>query len=168
VPLAGGAVNIPQPGEQEIAGYDFAKNGNVAILQSTPQLPNEIFVVRASSCCQPTRLTRVNDAFLSKIALGPVERFKAKSADGTMIDGYLTRPPTEERRAGPLPESCPPSFAFTAARSASTPPASISNGRCWRRKASRWSPPTHAGHPATAAISAAPSGPTGATRISTT
>ena len=95
VPLAGGAVNIPQPGEQDIAGYDFAKNGNVAILQSTPQLPNEIFVVRASSCCQPTRLTRVNDEFLSKIALGPVERFKAKSADGTMIDGYLTRPPTD-------------------------------------------------------------------------
>lgn len=95
VPLAGGAVNIPQPGEQDIAGYDFDKNGNVAILQSTPQLPNEIFVVRASTCCQPTRLTRLNDEFLLKIALGPVERFKAKSADGTMIDGYLTRPPNE-------------------------------------------------------------------------
>jgi dipeptidyl aminopeptidase/acylaminoacyl peptidase len=95
VPLAGGAINIPQPGEQDIAGYDFAKNGNVAILQSTPQLPNEIFVVRASTCCQPTRLTRVNDEFLSKIVPGPVERFKAKSADGTMIDGYLTRPPNE-------------------------------------------------------------------------
>jgi dipeptidyl aminopeptidase/acylaminoacyl peptidase len=35
----------------------------------------------------------VNDAFLAKIALGSVERYKAKSADGTMIDAYLTRPP---------------------------------------------------------------------------
>jgi dipeptidyl aminopeptidase/acylaminoacyl peptidase len=38
-------------------------------------------------------LTHVNDAFLAKIALGTVERYKAKSADGTMIDAYLTRPP---------------------------------------------------------------------------
>lgn len=101
VPAAGGAVKIPRPGEQDIAAYDFAKNGTVALLQSTPDLPNEVFAVQAAACCEPTRLTHVNDEFLAKVALGSVERFKAKSADGTMIDAYLTRPPGSP--AGKLP-----------------------------------------------------------------
>src|SRR5262249_18271099 len=92
VSTAGGPINRPSAGEQEISAYDSARNGNVAMLRSTPQRPNEIFVTLAQQCCEPIQLTHVNDDFLSKIALGSVERFKSKSADGTMIDGYLTRP----------------------------------------------------------------------------
>lgn len=40
-----------------------------------------------------TRITKVNDEFLAGIALGTTERFSARSADGTTIDGFLTRPP---------------------------------------------------------------------------
>ena len=47
------------------------------------------------------RITHLNDEFLAKIALGPVERFKAKSADGTMIDTYLTRPPLDPAQGKP-------------------------------------------------------------------
>jgi len=39
------------------------------------------------------RITTVNDALLKGLRLGKVERFKAKSPDGTPIDGFLTRPP---------------------------------------------------------------------------
>ncbi len=39
------------------------------------------------------RVSHVNDAFLEGIALGPVERFKTKSKDGTPIDAFLVRPP---------------------------------------------------------------------------
>jgi dipeptidyl aminopeptidase/acylaminoacyl peptidase len=93
VPAGGGPINRVVTGEREISAYDTAKNGDTAMLVSTPQLPGEVFVTRARQCCEPVRLTHVNDAFLAKIALGTVERFKAKSADGTMIDAYLTRPP---------------------------------------------------------------------------
>lgn len=92
VAVAGGAIKRPLTGDRDISAYDVAKNGNVAILQSTPSLPGEIFVTLAQQCCEPIRLTHVNDDFLSKIALGQVERFKARSADGTTIDGYLTKP----------------------------------------------------------------------------
>jgi acetyl esterase/lipase len=44
----------------------------------------------------------VNDDFLKGIRLATVERFKAKSPDGTMIDGFLTRPP-DARGPGRLP-----------------------------------------------------------------
>ena len=93
VPAAGGAVHVPVGGERDVNAYDTARTGDVAILQSTPDLPNEVFVVKAREAHEPTRLTHVNDEFLAKIALGTVERFKAKSPDGTTIDAYLTRPP---------------------------------------------------------------------------
>ena len=89
----GGAIHVPFPGDQDVSAYDIAKNGNVAVLQSTPESPNEVFVVLAAEADRPRRLTHVNDEFLSTIALGSVERFKAKSADGTSIDAYVTRPP---------------------------------------------------------------------------
>jgi dipeptidyl aminopeptidase/acylaminoacyl peptidase len=93
VPAAGGRVSTPIEGEREITAYDVAKTGDVALLISTSDLPSEVFLVKASAAGAPARLTHVNDEFLSKIALGTVERFKAKSADGTTIDAFLTRPP---------------------------------------------------------------------------
>ena len=113
VPAAGGAVVRVLDGERDVSAFDIAKQtGDVAILQSQPQQPSEIsFVARAFQARdrgaesvapqQPLQLTHVNDEFLAKIALGAVERFKAKSTDGTTIDAYLTRPPNAP--AGKLP-----------------------------------------------------------------
>jgi dipeptidyl aminopeptidase/acylaminoacyl peptidase len=98
VPVGGGAINRVVTGERDIAAYDIAKNGWVAILQSTPQLPGEIYASNPKACCEPVRLTHVNDEFLSKIALASVERFKARSADGTSIDAFLTRPAGSQGR----------------------------------------------------------------------
>jgi dipeptidyl aminopeptidase/acylaminoacyl peptidase len=66
--------------------------------RETPALQNRVSAV-------PPQLTHVNDDFLAQVALGAVERFKAKSADGTMIDAYLTRPPNggPNAPAGKLP-----------------------------------------------------------------
>jgi len=111
VPVGGGPIDRLLNGERDITTFDVSKTGDIAYLDSQPQQPSEVFLVaRApqgrdrgveSSALQPTRLTHVNDEFLSKIALGTVERYKAKSADGTMIDAYLTRPPNAP--AGKLP-----------------------------------------------------------------
>jgi len=111
VPAGGGPIDRLLNGERDLTSYDVAKSGDIVYLDSQSQRPGEIFfVARAfqardrvadSPAPQPTRLTHVNDDFLSKIALGTVERYKAKSADGTMIDAYLTRPPNVP--AGKLP-----------------------------------------------------------------
>lgn len=99
VPAAGGAIARAIAGEREVAAYDVAKNGDVALLLSAPDLPNEVFILKAAAAGEPVRLTHVNDEFLSKVALGRVERFKAKSADGTAIDAFLTRPPDAQTGA---------------------------------------------------------------------
>lgn len=106
VPAADGPIVRVLDGERDVNAYDVnaydvSKTGDVAILQSQPQLPAEVFVVKAAEAGEPVRVTHVNDEFLAKVSLGAVERFKAKSADGTMIDAYLTRPPNAP--AGKLP-----------------------------------------------------------------
>jgi dipeptidyl aminopeptidase/acylaminoacyl peptidase len=111
VPVGGGPIDRLLNGERDITTFDVSKTGDIAYLDSQPQQPSEVFLVAQasqvrdrgfeSSALQPTRLTHVNDDFLSKIALGTVERYKAKSADGTTIDAYLTRPPNVP--AGKLP-----------------------------------------------------------------
>jgi len=81
-------------GEHDLSAFDIAKDGSIAYVDSGPQLPGEVFYANR-------QLTHVNDAFLSTIALGSVERYKAKSADGTTIDAFLTRPPNAP--SGKLP-----------------------------------------------------------------
>jgi dipeptidyl aminopeptidase/acylaminoacyl peptidase len=105
VPVAGGAITRILDGERDVATYDTAKTGDIALLESQPQQPGEIYLLPAvqkgPSSAAPLQLTHVNDQLLAQLALGQVERFKAKSADGTMIDAYLTRPPNAP--AGKLP-----------------------------------------------------------------
>jgi dipeptidyl aminopeptidase/acylaminoacyl peptidase len=91
MPVAGGTVERLVTGEREIAQFDVGPKGELVVLASTSEQPNEISAVQQGGSL--TRITKVNDEFLSTIALGRTERFKAKSADGTMIDGFLTRPP---------------------------------------------------------------------------
>lgn len=92
VPVTGsGAVERIVSGERDIAQFDVGRKGELAVLDSTFERPNEISIAAAGGAL--TRLTRTNDAFLSGIQLGRTERFEAKSADGTIIQGFLTRPP---------------------------------------------------------------------------
>jgi len=90
VSAAGGPIDRLLTGEREINAYDLSKTNTLVVLETRPDQPSEISLVDAGST---RRVTHVNDEFLAKIALGSVERFKAKSADGTMIDAFLTRPP---------------------------------------------------------------------------
>jgi dipeptidyl aminopeptidase/acylaminoacyl peptidase len=90
VPIAGGPIGRLVEGERDVATYDVDPKGLMVVLESQSDRPNEISVAERGSL---RRLTRTNDELLRGISLGRVERFKAKSADGTMIDGFLTRPP---------------------------------------------------------------------------
>src|SRR5581483_10839798 len=97
VPAAGGPGGRIDDGEVEITAFDFNAHGDGVQLQSTPDRPYEVFYVM-HAVADPMRVTHVNDAFLSTIALGAVERFKVRSADGTAIDAFLTRPPVDSAR----------------------------------------------------------------------
>jgi dipeptidyl aminopeptidase/acylaminoacyl peptidase len=98
VSVAGGAVERVVAGERDVSAFDVGRSGQVAVLESQPQRPPEVWAVDAGGL---RRLSHVNDEFLKGIALGTVERFQARSRDGTKVDGFLTRPPGAP--ASPLP-----------------------------------------------------------------
>ena len=92
VPMQGGPVERVIAGERTISTFEVGATGEVVLLESQPDYPAEIFKVESSGLA---RLTHVNDDFLSGISLSPLERVKARSADGTLVDGFLNRPPGE-------------------------------------------------------------------------
>ena len=91
----GGAVERIVAGERDVESFD-ARGGRIVFTESQPTLPSEISTLDGATI---RRLTRTNDALLKDIRLATVERFKAKSKDGTMIDGFLTRPVDGQRGA---------------------------------------------------------------------
>jgi dipeptidyl aminopeptidase/acylaminoacyl peptidase len=102
VPVSGGPLVRVLDGERDVAAFDLGKTGDIAFLDSQPQQPTEVFFLPAKpgpASAVPPQLTHVNDAFLARVALSPVERFKARSADGTSIDAFLTRPPDAPSQA---------------------------------------------------------------------
>ncbi len=90
VPVGGGHVERVIDGELSIRQFDIAPGGETIVLQSQPHQPYEVSRVGDGSL---ERISRENDPFLESIQLGNVERIRARSADGTMIDAFLTRPP---------------------------------------------------------------------------
>jgi dipeptidyl aminopeptidase/acylaminoacyl peptidase len=101
IPAGGGAVERLVSGELEISKFDLGRQGEVAVLASDPQHPDEISALsgrppagaKARGREELRRLTSVNDDVLRGLRLARVERFQARSADGTPIDAFLTRPP---------------------------------------------------------------------------
>ncbi|HEY3384627.1 MAG TPA: prolyl oligopeptidase family serine peptidase [Vicinamibacterales bacterium] len=90
VPVGGGTIERVAAGEREISAFDLGPNGELVVLESTWLHPEEVSSVRDGAL---RRITTVNDEVLGGVALGRLERFKAKSADGTIVDGFLTLPP---------------------------------------------------------------------------
>ena len=78
----------PEPlvgGEQSIGPFDLV-DGVVVYTASTHGRPHELFGGDGK------RMTSVADDFVSGRELADVERFTAKSADGTEVDAWLVRP----------------------------------------------------------------------------
>ena len=88
ISVDGGAIERIVAGERDVQAFD-ARNGHVVFLESQPTMPSEISALDGAAV---RRLTRTNDAVLKDIKLAAVERFKARSKDGTMVDGFLHRP----------------------------------------------------------------------------
>ena len=91
VPVGGGAIERVVAGERDVSRFDVGKSGEVVVLEEQFGNPPEISAVRDGGTL--ARVTRVNDDFLKGIRLASVERFEARSKDGTTIQAFLTRPP---------------------------------------------------------------------------
>ena len=91
VPSAGGKVERAVAGERDVAAFDVGAHGEIAVLESQGDHPDEVSALAADGALR--RLSHANDAFLAGVRLARVERFKVKSADGTPIDAFLTLPP---------------------------------------------------------------------------
>jgi len=89
VPSAGGEITRPVGGRLMLYSYSVAKSGDVAALITTPDRPSEVFTIPDGKL---TRITHVNDAFISQLKLTVPEYVKFKSKDGTTVSGYLYKP----------------------------------------------------------------------------
>lgn len=85
-----GRIEAVLEGDESIGGVDFAKGGAVvAEIQAGNRGP-ELFAFAGG---RRTQLTHVNDGFLGKVALGSKESVSFKSADGTDVQAFVTKPP---------------------------------------------------------------------------
>ncbi len=89
VSVADSAVTRPIGGRMFVDGYSVAKDGSVAAAISTMDRPFELFTVPGGKL---TRLTHVNDTWLSTFKLSPGEYVSFKSKDGTVVHGYIYKP----------------------------------------------------------------------------
>src|SRR5438874_5200698 len=89
VPAAGGAIERLVSGPRVVSAFTAGANGKLAVLVSTPLAPAEVFALDGTTL-RP--LSRQNDAWLSRVRLGPVEPISFKSRDGTAINGFVVKP----------------------------------------------------------------------------
>ncbi|MSQ92147.1 MAG: S9 family peptidase [Gammaproteobacteria bacterium] len=85
-----GKLEPVESGDQLMGEFDVAKNGAIAARIKAGNRGPEIFSV---STGRLDRLTKINDEFLGSIVLGEKESVSFKSADGTVVQAFVTKPP---------------------------------------------------------------------------
>jgi dipeptidyl aminopeptidase/acylaminoacyl peptidase len=102
VPLQGGDVEQVTRGARSLSGFTFsAAFGRMAFVATDPTHPSEAFAASVDGSGE-RRLSRLNDALLSTVALRPAERVSYSSADGTPIEGWLMLPASAAGARVPL------------------------------------------------------------------
>lgn len=89
---SGGEITRPIAGRLMVDAFSVGKGGAIAAEIGTTERPDEIYLMPASSAGGFTRLTKTNDALVSKLDRGEVDYVHFQSKDGTMVAGYLTKP----------------------------------------------------------------------------
>ena len=77
-------------GDQSVGAFDVAKDGAMAARVESGNRGPELL---AFSGGRRQALTNLNDAFHSRVALGAKETVSFKSADGTEVQAFVTKPP---------------------------------------------------------------------------
>jgi dipeptidyl aminopeptidase/acylaminoacyl peptidase len=89
VSLADNKVARPIGGRLMLDSFTVAKDGTFAATLSTMDRPFELYTDPGGKL---TRLTHVNDPWLSTFTLSPGEYVSFKSKDGTTVHGYIYKP----------------------------------------------------------------------------
>jgi dipeptidyl aminopeptidase/acylaminoacyl peptidase len=90
VNLADGKITRPIGGRIMLDAFSVASDGTLAASYSTIDRPFELFTNAGGSV---VRLTHVNDAWLTQFKLSAGEYVSFKSKDGTIVHGYMYKPP---------------------------------------------------------------------------
>jgi dipeptidyl aminopeptidase/acylaminoacyl peptidase len=91
IPAMGGEITRPIGGRLMADSFSIAADGSVAAQIGTVERPDEIYLLPVGG--ELRRLTTTNDALMSQIRLPSVEYVHFKSKDGTLVAGYLYKPP---------------------------------------------------------------------------
>lgn len=89
VSLSDNKVTRAVPGTFAVESFTLAKDGTPAVVLSTMDRPNELFVISNGKL---NRLSKENDALLSELKLAEGEYVSFKSKDGTVVHGYIYKP----------------------------------------------------------------------------
>jgi dipeptidyl aminopeptidase/acylaminoacyl peptidase len=98
-----GAVEQITKGERRINALSYNRElTKIAYTVGVHDSPGDVYVANIDGSGE-RRLSNVHSAFLKEVALGPTERVRWKSYDGTPIEGWLTFPYNYDRARGPYP-----------------------------------------------------------------
>lgn len=89
VSVADGKVTRPIAGRISLAEFSLSKDGALAANISTMDRPYEVFTAPGGNL---TRITHLNDAWVSGLKWSPGEYVSFKSKDGTTVHGYMYKP----------------------------------------------------------------------------
>jgi dipeptidyl aminopeptidase/acylaminoacyl peptidase len=76
-------------GRRSIRGFSAGKDGNFAVLATSPHQPAEIFALEGGNL---RRLTKHNDKLLGELQLATTDDFESKSKDGTEVHSLIVTP----------------------------------------------------------------------------
>jgi dipeptidyl aminopeptidase/acylaminoacyl peptidase len=91
VAAAGGSPERIVSGRRVISGIATGPGGRVAVVASTPDAPGEVFAIDSGGVLRA--LSHQNDVWLAELSLGQVDEISFRSRDGTVINGFLVKPP---------------------------------------------------------------------------
>ena len=87
---ASGRVQLLNDGRRETSAFDIGPKGRVVLVDSTPNLPEEVYALERG---KERPLSKQNDAWLAGIEPGALEEITVTSRDGTRINGFMLKPP---------------------------------------------------------------------------
>jgi dipeptidyl aminopeptidase/acylaminoacyl peptidase len=97
VRIADGALSRPIDGPRDVESFVVGRTGRVAALVTQPKLPSEVFVLepgKASAAGGGLRqISTVNQKLLEELRLSDMQEVSFRSADGTVVEGFLVTPP---------------------------------------------------------------------------
>jgi dipeptidyl aminopeptidase/acylaminoacyl peptidase len=88
--VASGRMQVLLDGRRETTAFELGPRHGVAILDSTPGVPDEVYVLESGKV---RALSHQNDELLMQLQLAPLEEISVHSRDGTRIDGFILEPP---------------------------------------------------------------------------